>query len=94
MVCDDEPGGGCAVHLADHTGDGGGVHDLQLRDLIGSHMTLFQHGCLFALIKQLLAGIGAVDVQNQKHHKGYGNISNGIIVLGVAIAAQRGFSIF
>ena len=94
MVCYNQPGGGHAVHLADNAGDGGGVQNLQLRDLIGSQMALFQHGGLFALVKQLLAGIGAIDVQNQKYYKGNGNISNGIIVLGVAIAAQRGFPIF
>ena len=40
------------------------------------------------MVEHHLAHIGAVDVQDQKHHKGDDNVCHGIVKLGVAIAPE------
>ena len=51
-------------------------------------MAFFNHGGFLALVEHHLAHIGAVDVQDQKHHKGDDNVCHGIVKLGVAIAPE------
>ena len=90
LVRHQQPGHLQAFNLPDHRGDGGGIHNLQGGNLVRGQQAFFNHAGLLALVEQVLAGDGAVDIQNQQHHKGDDHIGHGVAVLRLSIAADRG----
>ena len=93
-VGDDQAGYLQTFHLAYRLGHGGGIEHLQLSNFVGGQQALFHHGGLFAFVKQLLAGLGAIDVQNQQHNKGDDHVGHAVPELGFAVAAVSGCLIF
>ena len=66
-------------------GGGGGTQHLQIGNFRGGQQTFFNHGGFLALVKQLLAVAGGIDIQKQQHHEGDADIDNGIAELGITV---------
>ena len=93
VVGDHKPRDLQAFQLVDDAGDGGAVQHLQSGNFVGGQQTFFNHGGFLALVEQLMADAGAVDIQKNQHHQRDRHIGHGIPELGVAVAPKNGFFI-
>ena len=93
VVGDEEAGDLLASKLSDGGGGSVGVQDLQFTDGGGDQEDLVHHGGVLASIEDLLAGLGAVDVQKQQHEEGQHDVDHRVAHL-IAAVAQRALFTF